>query len=125
MRTSVATGLIVLAWSATSYAQQPLVGKWGGTMLEGGRTERATVVAMEITSAEGGKLQGTMQLSPYRGRGCAGNYQIGGTYQDNKVEFKSHQSGGVQWCNLEFRLVADGNQLKGSGGEAEVQLSKK
>jgi hypothetical protein len=125
MKPSGVIGLIALVWSISPYAQQPLVGKWEGTVVEGGRTDRATSIAVEITNADGGKLKGTMQLNPYRNRGCSGIYQIEGTYQDNKVEFKSNQRGGVDWCNMEYKLVAEGGQLKGTGGTGEVQLSKK
>ena len=123
MKTSVAAGLIVLVWSTAIGAQQTLVGKWGGKLSErGGRDIRQTNVTMEITSAENGKLKGTMSLFPMGRRGCKGQYVLEGTFADNKVELKS--SKGEVFCDMQFQLVAESNTLKGTTADGEIELTK-
>lgn len=123
MKVTVAIGLLALVWSGAAGAQQPLVGKWSGTLADQARPDRTGTIEMEITNADGGKLKGTMTLYPYKGRGCPGRYQFEGTYQDNKIEFNS--TGGMSDCNVKYQLVVEGNQLTGGTGDTSVKLRKK
>ena len=124
MRIAVTIALIAVVWSGAVDAQQPLVGKWSGTLADQARPDRPGTIEMEIAKAEGGKLKGTMTLYPYKGRGCSGRYQLEGTYQDNKIEFNS-TGGGMPECNVKYQLVAEGNQLTGGTGDTNVRLRKR
>src|SRR6266850_3604469 len=116
------SGLLILA--ASSQAQENLVGKYNGTFMlqTQSRGVLPVAISMEITSAAGGKLQGTASRSHNNkaGMGCIGEYKLQGSYQGNKIEMESEPGGPAKGCVMQLRLVAEGNKLKGKMGASEV-----
>ncbi len=127
MKLTVATGLGILVCAASLHAQETLVGKYSGTFNLTTRTgAHGIAITMEITNAANGKLQGkaNRHSAGRAGTGCAGEYKLEGTYQDNKLEITSEAGGPAKDCILHFHLVAEGNKLRGKMGDLDTELSK-
>ena len=129
MKLTVTTGLILPLGSTCLHAQQALVGSYSGSFTKQGRAGNLQGgVTLQITSAENGALKATAirGSAGLRGTdGCAGQYELAGTYQGDKLQLKSTaKGGGAGDCGLSFQLTADGNKLVGKMGQLDVQLSK-
>jgi hypothetical protein len=128
MKLAVAIGLVLSIFAAPLYAQESLGGKYSGTiMFPTKQGELLAPVVLEIMSVEDGKVKAKAYRGPVGNSGppmtCGGNYQMEGTYANNKLVIKS-VSGPLSDCVLNFVLVAEGNKLKGTVGKREVELSK-
>jgi hypothetical protein len=90
--------------------------------------DKLVTVVLDITSVESGKVKAKAVRGAYGNRGpglaCAGEYQMEGTYENNKLVIKSVAGPGGLDCSLGFVLVAEGNKLKGTFGKRDVELSK-
>lgn len=103
-------------------AQDSLIGKYTGSYER--RTNRGDErygVELNIVSVENGIAKGTAVRN---GRQCPGTYPVEGTVKDNRLELKSGKGGTADDCAANFRLVAEGNKLKGTMGSTPVELSK-
>jgi hypothetical protein len=49
---------------------------------------------------------------------------VAGIFKDNRLELKSGKGSGAEDCTANFRLVAEGNKLKGTMGITPVELTK-
>lgn len=106
------------------YAQDSLVGKWSGSFsIQTSRGEIKVGVELTIASVENGKVKGT--ATSYS-KSCGGQYEMQGTYQDDKLALKSaNKSGGAGDCWFGLKLTVDGNKLVGTTGVGSpIQLSK-
>jgi len=128
MKLTVVAGLVFSIFTGSLFAQESLVGKYsGGFMTRVTQGDQLVTLVLEITSVEGGKvkakaLRGAVgNFGP--GVACAGEYQMEGTYENNKLVIKSVAGPGGD-CRLGFVLVAEGNKLKGRFGKRDVELSK-
>jgi hypothetical protein len=122
--------LLSLSVSAGSlYAQEPLGGKYsGGYKAKTNQGEQWATVVLEILSVEGGRVKAKAVRGAFANIGpgltCAGEYQLEGTYENNKLALKSVAGPGAGDCRLGFMLVAEGNKLKGRVNKNDIELSK-
>jgi hypothetical protein len=128
MKLAVAAGLVLSVCTGSLYAQESLGGKYSGSYMQTtNQGDKPATVVLEITSVESGKVKAKAVRGAVGNRGpgvaCAGEYQMEGTYANNKLVIKS-VSGPAVDCGLGFVLVAEGNKLKGTVGKREVELSK-
>jgi len=129
MKLMVVAGLMLLSIFASSlYAQESLGGKYsGGYMQKTRQGDQLVTVVLEITSVESGKVKAKAVRGAVGNTGpgftCAGEYQMEGTYANDKLVIKSVSGPGAD-CTLGFMLVAEGNKLKGTSGKRDVELSK-
>ena len=129
MKLAIVTGSILFVCSALAYAQEALVGKYTGSMAataaHGGNVVQVGIV-IDITSAENGRLKGTITNT---GQTCGGTFPMEGGYRDNSLKFAMLEGGGVQGCRpLRFVGAAEGNKLVGkfswAGGMQDAVFSK-
>lgn len=117
-------GIVLLSCVGVSHAQQTVEGKYTGTRAG---EKRPVGLSLEITSAQNGKVQGSVTLTQQR---CGGIFPVEGAYQDNKIELRAAAGGRTGDCGeRKLELVASGNELTGrmlgdSGEWREVKLSK-
>ena len=104
------------------YAQESFVGKYTGSYeRKTNRGDERYGVELNIASVENGIVKGT---AIRHGRQCPGSYPIEGTMKENRLELKSGKGGTADDCAANFRLVAEGNKLKGTMGSTSVELSR-
>lgn len=119
MKLAVTMGLILFFGSACLHAQQALVGTYSGSY---SAKNKPVGVTLQITSAENGALKATARRMA---GACAGQYELEGTYRDDKLQLRStEKSGRAGDCDLRFQLTAEGDKLVGKLGQLDVQLSK-
>jgi hypothetical protein len=128
MKITAAPCLSFLVLASTLYAQESLVGKYAGTFVvpTNSRGMVPLAISLDITSAADGKLQAKAlrSQSSLVGQGCAGEYDLEGTYQGNKIDMKSGPGGPAKDCFMRLRLVAQGNKLTGKLGTFDVEFVK-
>ncbi len=129
MKLGVIAGSLLFVCSTCLYAQQALVGKYDGSLTAavGGRGDKSFGISIEITSAEDGKLKGTIsnQSSP----SCRGKLAAEGTYEGSKIKIGMVEADLPQGCSaLKFEGVAEGDKLVGkmpfSGAPRDLTVSK-
>jgi len=117
-----ALGIAVLACSPMAQAQQTLVGTYKGSVpyVYAGAVEVNLHAILTITSAENGKISGTVN----QGGECRGVYKVDGTYEGNKI-LLTQSTGPVKDCGgLKIELTAKGNVLEGTAGKTKIKLTK-
>lgn len=130
MKRAVIFASALLVFSTGLYAQSALIGKYSGTLKapDNRNTDRGWEIVIKITSAENGKLAGTILSNP-SSTYCLGSRSAGGTYDGNRVKLAVLEEGAIQGCGkLIFEGVAEGNKLIGkipfNGAPREITLSK-
>jgi hypothetical protein len=129
MKLALAIGLALSILAGFSHAQESLVGKYsGGFKAKTNQGEQWATVVLEILSVEGGRVKAKAVRGAYANIGvgltCAGEYQLEGTYENNKLLLKSVAGPGAGDCRLGFMLVVEGNKLKGRLNKNDLELSK-
>lgn len=129
MKLAVASVSVLLIFAASSHAQENLVGKYNGTFMLQTQTRGIVPlgISLEITNAANGKLQGKASrfADSRAGRGCEGEYKVGGTYEGNKIQMRSESGGGpAKDCVMVLQLVSEGSKLKGTMNKFDVELVK-
>ena len=123
-------GSTLMVFAPGLHAQSELVGKYSGSLsaVDFRGRDKSYGISVEITSAENGRLAGT--LTNEGSRGCPGKSAMAGTYEGNKVTFATVKGDDKnQGCGVQrFEGVADGGKLVGkmphNGAPHDVQLSK-
>ena len=123
LKTKVATLAIFLGSTCQLlYAQDSLIGKYSETYTRNtNKGEQRYGLELNIESSENGVVKGTAIRN---GRDCRGAFPVEGTFKDNRLELKSGKVSGAEDCTANLRLAAEGNKLKGTMGNAAVELSK-
>ncbi|HTE15482.1 MAG TPA: hypothetical protein VK642_10435 [Burkholderiales bacterium] len=125
MLRAFAIGAAICAISISAFAQNNLVGKWGGSFefTGGSRDKRPIGVDVEITSVEGDVVKGVARNYALT---CGGEYQIAGKLEGNDLRMASPQTGGgTNDCRFGFRVVVDGTKMTGKIGNYNLTLNKK
>lgn len=105
-----------------AHAQQTLVGTYKGSVpyICAGAREVNLHAILTITSAENGKIAGTLN----HGGECKGIRAVEGTYEGNKM-LLTEATGPVKGCGgLKIELTAKGNVLEGTADTIKVKLTK-
>lgn len=113
---------VPLCFSTISFAQQGLTGTYAGSFPAAGKKAFMQQVALEIQSAEGGKLSG--KFTTYAGA-CSGVYRVEGSYQDDKLEMLVKEGSVAGCANNKLVLSVQGNKLVGKIDATELQLTRK
>lgn len=124
MRVQAAIVVALLCCAGISYAQQGLVGSYYGEYPEptGHGWPKIQGLTLKIVSAKDGKIAGQLVLGSNE---CVGNYELEGSYQDNKLEMKTSE-GSLRGCGQQpVTLEVQGDKLVGRYGMFSVQLTRK
>jgi len=123
LRRYVAIGVAVFLCSTLSNAQQGLVGTYEGRWIfASGSRDYYNYGTLKIASAENGKLVGTFTIAQ---QACKGEYLIGGTFHDNKLEMQTGDGVLADCGKQPLVLVVQGNKLVGKYSTFETELTKK
>ena len=116
---------IAMGHYSIACAQDSLVGTYKGNNTGPGCPGDVQVeVQLVIASVEKGVVKGT--VTQFSKGGCAGEYPMEGTYDDNKLVMKSTGKGGRAGdCDFGLNVALEGNKLVGTNvGGRPIQLSK-
>jgi hypothetical protein len=122
---AIAIGALICAASIPVFAQENLVGKWGGSYeFKGLKGHSTYAVDLEITSVEGSVVKGVAKnFSP---GGCRGDHVMTGKLDGNKLAMIADKPGGpASDCKFGFRVTIEGDKMIGTTGPSELKLSKK
>jgi hypothetical protein len=129
MKLARIAGAILFICSTCLYAQEALVGKYIGSLTAPNQKQVNVQfgITIEITSAENGKLKGT--ISNQSSRPCKSDLPAEGTYEGSNVKIAVVEAGLPQGCGaLKFEGVAEGNKLVGKmpfqGAPRDLVVSK-
>lgn len=119
-------GTTLYALSIAAFAQENLLGKWGGSYLYAGSGALAPVnigVDLEITSVEGDVVKG---LAKHYARNCGGDFPLTGKLDGKNLGMVSASNlGPTGDCRFGFRVVVEGGKMTGKVGNFDLQLNKK
>jgi hypothetical protein len=115
------------AISSSAFAQENLVGKWGGNYIFRGSIRGDVTIGLdlEITSVEGNVVKGV--LRNYSNRGCNGEFQMVGKLDGNELGMRATEAAGPNAdCKMGFRATVDGTKMTGKlGSMHDLNLNKK
>ena len=117
----------LLAVSAFPAAAQE-AGKYTGSYIN--NQGNTTALVLDITSLEGGKIEGTGQRQGFTQTGnptqaCSGEFPLTGSLKGTELEVRSAQKfGRAQDCSFRLRGTMSGNKIQGKVGGSEVELKK-
>ena len=118
MRAVIAfVSMIACSSVTTAYAQQELVGTYKGEYWERGDYVHPHVqtVILRISSTEGGKVAGKLELGE---SSCRGVYDVQGTYQGAQMSLRTSE-GPMAGCAQQITLTSKDRKLVGNmSGEA-------
>jgi len=118
-------GAAICAFSISAFAQENLVGKWGGSYQYASAKGQISInVDLDITSVEGNVVKGVAKH--YSRGGCAGEFQMRGKLDGSNLGIASTEAGGPAGdCKFGFRVAVEGNKMTGKIGPNDLVLNKK
>jgi hypothetical protein len=122
--TSLMALAVLSACLTTAHAEEPLLGRYSGTMpIPSFRGGLSVAADLHIVSLDGGRVQATMQrhMKDY----CNVRYGMAGSFEDNVLTLKANEGEGVRGCAIDLTMTRDGKTLSGTTPEgAPFKLSK-
>lgn len=121
----IAIGAVVCVFSMPAFAQENLLGKWGGSYEYASATGRINInVDLNITSVEGNVVKAVAR--DYSRGGCGGEHQLSGKLNGNSLGMIADKPGGAMGdCKWGFRANVEGNKMNGKIGPNDLVLNKK
>ena len=124
MKLSITAGCCVMIAGAIAFAQDSsLIGKYSGSF-QGSAGGRETRIVLNITSVEGGAVNGTVERYASgggrhgTGAACAGEHPVEGTHKENTLQLRSVEKVGKGAdCGVFLKMQIDGNKLTGNLGQ--------
>jgi hypothetical protein len=107
-------------------AQEP--GKYTGSYIN--NQGNTTSLALDITSVEGGKIEGTGLRQGYTQTGvptlaCSGEFPLTGTLKGTELDVRAAKKfGRAQDCSFRLRGTMSGKKIQGKVAGAEVELTR-